>query len=228
MKSFFLEQTDKADLKHKFFIILDPISRELSLFLHAYVGDNGGLYCECPVIGSKQHAEALRLQVLFAGTCSQFNEVRPLLCCFGTPKLVGPVGCALPIKFAHKALSVMNLLGFATAIALLRGLGGDANVFLEAIKSSPFFLPIYGVWNEKIAKKEYGKDVSWTPQQISSEIKVVLSEASSVGIDSRLLRDAAAVFDEAAESPHRFHDFTSVFDIVARKLQSPQFGPPLL
>jgi 3-hydroxyisobutyrate dehydrogenase len=222
VENFFRSSLNAEDVQGKVFLVLDTIPKDLSHSLHDYVSANGGSYLECPTIGGKNHAETLRLQVIFAGTEAQFKDVRPLLCCFGTPKFVGPVGSALAIKFAHKSLAVMNLLGFASASAILRGLGADPAVFLEAIKMSPFYVPTFTAWNEKMAKEIFDKDVTWTPFQLSKELNVIVAEAKSIGVDTRLLEAARDIIDETASSEHKYEDFTSVVTVVAANVKAPK------
>lgn len=225
VENFFYRSLDPSDISGRYFLMMDTIHLNLSVALSEYVTSNGGMYMECPTIGSKQHAETLRLQLIFSGSKEHFQYIRPLLCCFGTPKHVGlAAGAALTIKYAHKTVAIMNLLGFCFASALLHSLGAEPSVFIDAIKTSPFYVPTFSIWSEKISQENYQKDITWTPNQLHKELRVILNEAQAIGIDTRLLEAARDILSATVESGHGNDDLTSVFSVISATLSSASTG----
>ncbi|KAL6079769.1 hypothetical protein QOT17_000885 [Balamuthia mandrillaris] len=194
-----LNTLDSADYEGRTFVVHSTISPEDSQQLHDLVQSNGGIYMECPVLGNNKVAKAAKLQVMAACDHEEsFQQCKPLLAPFGTPKYVGTVPQATTMKLALNNVLLANLTGFATSFGLVERAGVNKDLFMEVLNNGPFSIGYHNVWRYKFENRDYS-DFTFSVEGGRKDSSLVLEQVKKWGLDPSYAEGALKFLDRAVE-----------------------------
>jgi len=115
-----LDELPANSLSGRVIVNMATISPEESKDLGEKVEKNGGVWIESPVLGNQAVAEKAALNVMVAcKNQSDFESVKPILSCIGTPRYFGSVGTAAAAKLSLNFLTGASLVAFSESYAYL-------------------------------------------------------------------------------------------------------------
>jgi 3-hydroxyisobutyrate dehydrogenase len=156
----------------------------------ATAAELGLVLVDCPVLGTKQPAEAGALVLLASGPEETRAQLAPLFDALGSTTLwLGPAGAGSRLKMACNAWLFMVTAGAAQSIALARGLGVDPRDFLAAIEGGPLDTPYAHVKGELMITGEF--PVSFGLASATKDAGLIREALALAGVSDRL--DAAVL-----------------------------------
>lgn len=113
--------------------------------LAAYAGEKGLIFFDSPVVGTRQPAEAGKLNVLAAGPPEYRGAVAPVLDAVGARTWWqgedAAQGGGTRLKLVANSWTIATVAAGAEALALAEGLGADIDQFLEMTDGGPLDQP---------------------------------------------------------------------------------------
>lgn len=155
--------------------------------LAALAREHGLVFVDAPVLGTRAPAENGQLQVFAAGPPEVRDRVAPVFDAVGRETVwLGDDGAeAAASRFKLVANSWVMAVTAATGetMALAKGLGVDATVFLDAIEGGPLDLPYLRVKAKAILDGDWSPSFSAANAAKDSELIVDAATAAGVRLD---------------------------------------------
>ena len=174
----------------------------------------GGSYLEAPVLGSRPQARAGKLIVMVGADEPQFRKWQPLLADLGqSPTLIGRVGQAAATKLAFNQLIAAELIGFATALGLVRHHKVDVEKFMGLLRESALHAPTF---DAKLPRFESGdfEQPNFPARLLLKDLELARATADDVGLDTSALQGLCSLVGHALEQGRGDHDYSVVAAVV--------------
>jgi 3-hydroxyisobutyrate dehydrogenase len=191
-----LEQAGPA-LAHRLVLQMATIAPEESRALATAVADQGAIYLECPVLGSRPEALAGCLQLMVGGSPEALERARPVLAHLGgEPHHLGPVGAALTTKLALNQLIASLTHSFSLSLHLVQRAGVDVEAFMAILRASALHAPTF---DKKLAKEladDYANP-NFPTAHLRKDLLLFLQAAAAAGLNSEGLSGLAQLLERA-------------------------------
>jgi 3-hydroxyisobutyrate dehydrogenase len=193
-----------AQLAGKLVIEMSTVQPETEIALAVEVRAKGAAFVECPVGGTTGPARQGKLIGLVGGEAEDVERARPILeqLCRRIDH-VGPVGAGASMKLAINLPLLVFYQALGEAYALCRHVGLDPAAMMDLFADTSGGPNILKVRGPAIAAALSG-DTSAPPafdvDSIRKDLRTMLAEGSARGTDLPLVRQALAVYDEAAQA----------------------------
>ena len=191
-----------ADLTGKLIIEMSTLRPHTQVALAEAVAGQGGAMVECPVGGTTGPARAGKLLGMAGGDAAGFERARPvldLLC--RRVEHVGPHGAGAAMKLAVNLPLLVFWQSFGEANALVRHLGLDPAWLVEFFSDTSGAPAVLKVRGLAITAALAGKDPgppTFDIDSIRKDLRTMLEEGRSRGVDLPVAAGALACFDEAS------------------------------
>ncbi|MGC8917343.1 MAG: NAD(P)-dependent oxidoreductase [Thermoanaerobaculum sp.] len=203
-----------APLAGKTIVQMGTIAPRESRELAEKIAASGGRYLEAPVLGSVPQATEGQLAVMVGGDPFLFQELLPLLRCFGpNPRLIGPVGSASTLKLALNNLIAAHAAAFATSLALVQNAGVPLEVFLEILRPSPFFAPTFERKLPVMLNPE-GAPVNFPAKHMLKDVRLIAATAGELGVEATLVEALEALYGKAVAQGLADADYAAVAKVL--------------
>src|SRR6476620_4170878 len=135
---------------------MGTIAPNESLEIQREVEQQGGAYCEAPVLGSLAEAKAGTLFVMVGGTEAQFTTWSSLFRSLGRePRRIGPVGSAAALKLALNHLIAAETSAFALSLGLVQRSGVAVETYMAILRESALYAPTFDKKLPRLLKRDY-------------------------------------------------------------------------
>jgi 3-hydroxyisobutyrate dehydrogenase len=191
-----------ADVKGKLFIDMSTVRPETEIALAKGVRSKGAALVECPVGGTIGPARQGKLLGLMGGEPADTARAKPILdqlCRRVEP--VGPIGSGAAMKFAINLPLMVYWQSLGEAISLCRPLGIDPARLMDIFADSSGGTNAVKGRGPAIAAMLEGRDPGPVGFDIDSgrkDLRAMMAEAQSRGIDLPVTKATLACFDEAS------------------------------
>jgi 3-hydroxyisobutyrate dehydrogenase len=191
-----------GDVHGKTFIEMSTVRPATERALAASVQAKGASMVECPVGGTVGPARDGKLLGLVGGTDTDVARVRPLLesMCRRVEHL-GPIGAGSAGKLAINLPLMVFWQAFGEALALVRPLGIDPARLVELFADTsggPNVLKTRGKAIAEELANEYQGPVTFDVDSMRKDLRCMIDEGNSLGVDMPLSARTLACFDDAA------------------------------
>ena len=169
-------------------------------------------FLDAPVLGTKAPAENGQLVVLVSGPEELRERVAPVLDAIGSrTQWVGPEpGASSRLKLAVNAWIATVVNGVAQSIALSRGLGLDAQQFLDAVSGQAIDAPYVQLKGKAMIDGDYTP--SFELDGVIKDVDLVLAAMGEAGTDTTL---ATALRDRLSASSGDGHGEQDMAAVVS-------------
>jgi len=170
------------------------------------------VFIEAPVLGNQAVAEAAALNVLCA--CkneTEFESLKPILSCIGTPRYFGAVGTAAAAKISLNFLIGANLAAFSSSFAYLEKKNVNTDAFLTVLQNSPLNLSFYPVWAEKFKNRKY-EPVMSSAGNLVKDIGLIKDQFKQAGVHTGAAESTYKLAHEAIDAHNQDKDITAVYE----------------
>ncbi len=178
--------------------------------LEEIAAENGVIYVDAPVLGTKQPAEQGQLVVLASGPEEVRERCQPVFDALGSKTVwLGEAGEGSRLKLVLNNW-IVGLLGvLAETVAFARAMGVDPAKFLETIEGGPLGLPYAQLKGHMMIEEDF--PTSFSARLARKDAGLVLDAAEARDLRMRISEAVAARFDEAIEAGHGEEDMAAVY-----------------
>ena len=175
---------------------------------------NGVEMLDAPVSGGAAVAEAGKLSIMAGGDAAVFDNVRPILACYGdTIVYIGPSGAGQVAKACNQICTIVNMLGAAEAMLMAERAGVDPAKVKDVLMTGFGSSRMLDLQAPKmIARNFEGKVESRLHHK---DIHIVLDMARALGIELPASAAAARVLAKLQERGGAHRDTAAIFDVLA-------------
>lgn len=193
-----------ADLTCKLVIDMSTVQPETEKRLADDVQRSGAAFVECPIGGTTGPARAGKLIGLVGGEPHDIARARPILdqLCRRLDQ-VGPVGAGASMKLAINLPLLVFYQALGEAYSLCRHLGLDAAATMDLFADSSGGANVLKVRGPAIAKALAGEEFiapSFDIDSIRKDLRTMLAEAETRGVELPLVERTLGIYDEASRS----------------------------
>ena len=186
-----------------------------SVALETQVQDQGGVYLEAPVLGSRPEALAGRLLVMAAGDQAVFDQQCALLKHLAEePKRMGPVGTGAASKLALNQLIASLTHGYSLALRLVQASGLDVDSFMNVLRPSALYAPTVDKKLKRMLTHDYS-DPNFSTSLLRKDLNLFLREANLAGVNADALEGLSALLMRAEGTDLDAGDYSALHELTA-------------
>ena len=187
---------------------------EESRKLATQVANQGGLYLEAPVLGSKPQALNGSLLVMAGGEEQVFEEQRPLLSHLcQEPQLVGPVGSGAATKLALNQLIASLTHSFSLSLQLIQRAGVPVETFMAILRPSALYAPTFDKKLQRMLDHTYA-DPNFSTALLRKDLRLFLEEATTAGLQDQGLSGLLSVLEQAKGTELDEQDYCALHELT--------------
>lgn len=202
------------DLEGRTLCQMGTIAPRESIALLEDIRRVGGEYFEAPVLGSRPQARTGKLIVMVGATESQYNRWLDLLEIIGEgPQLIGKVGQAAALKLAFNQLIGSQLVGFATALALVRHHDIDAEVLMTQLRQSALYAPTFDAKLARLQSRDF-EDPNFPARLLLKDLDLARNLAAELDLNTSALEGLCSLVDAALEQGKGDYDYSVVGAVI--------------
>jgi 3-hydroxyisobutyrate dehydrogenase len=203
-----------VDLVGRTVIQMGTIAPSESVTFQREVGERGGEYLEAPVLGSTPEARAGKLLIMVGASKPQFDRWSSLLECFGSdPLLIGEVGKAAAVKLALNQLIASLTVGFASSLGLVQSLGIGAELFMQILRRSALYAPIFDKKLNLMLDRDYGIG-NFPSKHLDKDVGLFHSAAQTVNLETTSIEAVQRLLKTTLEKGYADADYAALFEAV--------------
>src|SRR5687768_8603072 len=171
--------------------------------------DDGAVFLEEPVSGSRPKAEDGTLTIMVDGEAAEFERARPLFEAMGERIVhVGPRGHAQLAKLLTNTMGAVHAAALAEAVLAVEKAGIDPEGFIEVAAGSAGNSTILGLKGRPMFDRDF------TPlfklEHMLKDVRHCLDEAKALGVELSLGAFVEPLFAKVADAGHGEEDFATV------------------
>ena len=186
-----------------------------SVALDAQVRQQGGLYLEAPVLGSRPEALAGRLLVMAGGDQAVFDQQCSLLRFLAAePKRMGAVGTGAASKLALNQLIASLTHGYSLALRLIQASGLEVDSFMDVLRPSALYAPTVDKKLKRMLSHDYSGP-NFSTGLLRKDLSLFLREAGLAGVDAGALEGLVALLKRAEGTALDGGDYSALHELTA-------------
>jgi 3-hydroxyisobutyrate dehydrogenase-like beta-hydroxyacid dehydrogenase len=171
-------------------------------------------FVEAPVSGSKPKAEDGTLTIFAGAEPAAFERALPLFEAMGERIVhVGPLGHGQMAKLITNTMGAVNAAVLAEAVHTAKAAGLDPDAFLEVAAGSAGASAMLNLKGRPMFEENFEPPL-FKLEHMLKDVRHMLDEARSLGIELQLPALAEGFYARAAESGHGEQDFGAVYTAV--------------
>lgn len=202
------------DLEGRTLCQMGTIAPRESIALLEDIRRVGGEYFEAPVLGSRPQARTGRLIVMVGATETQYNRWLDLLEIIGeAPQLIGKVGQAAALKLAFNQLIGSQLVGFATALALVRHHDIDAEVLMTQLRQSALYAPTFDAKLARLQSRDFD-DPNFPARLLLKDLDLARNLAAELELNTSALEGLCSLVEAALDQGKGDYDYSVVGAVI--------------
>lgn len=176
--------------------------------LAAFASEQGLVFVDAPVQGTRGPAEQGQLVVLAAGADAVRDIVQPLFDVIGKRTLwVGEAGAASRLKLVLNTWVIALTHGVGEALALAGGLGVDPAHFVDVVTGGPMDNAFFQLKSEAVRSGDFTP--SFTVDNAEKDARLVLAAAARAGVRMDSVAAGRERFARASELGHGDEDMVA-------------------
>lgn len=202
-----------GDLDGKLVLEMSTVRPETQIALAAKVQAKGAAYVECPVGGTTGPARQGKLIGLAGGSAADFERARPILdqLCRRVEHC-GQVGAGSSMKLTINLPLVIYWQALGEALAVSRHLGFDHARMMDLLADTSGgtnAIKNRGPMVAKMLGGDLSAAVTFNLDDARKDLRTMLAEAKSRGVELPLIERTLACFDEASQAGWGQRDVSS-------------------
>lgn len=214
IRAVLFDPSTSAAINGRMVIQMGTIGPSESRSIDAEVTRLGGRYLEAPVLGSITEAKAGTLLIMVGGTPENLAEWTPLLQVLGSDvRLIGPVGKAAVMKLALNQLIAAEMAAFALSLGLIREGGVDRDTFMEILRKSALYAPMFDKKLPRLAKRQYAQP-NFSTRHLLKDVDLCLTAAEQAGLSTNGLQGVRSLLTDTIARGLGEVDYSALYERV--------------
>ena len=203
-----------AEINGRMVIQMGTIGPSESRSIDAEVTRLGGRYLEAPVLGSITEAKAGTLLIMVGGMPEYYAEWTPLLQILGADvRLIGPVGKAAVMKLALNQLIATEMAAFALSFGLIREGGVDRDTFMDILRKSALYAPMFDKKLPRLAKRQY-EQPNFSTRHLLKDVDLFLAAAEQARLSTDGLQGVRSLLTDTIAHGLGEVDYSALYERV--------------
>jgi 3-hydroxyisobutyrate dehydrogenase len=129
------------------------------------------------------------------------------------PLLIGSVGAAAALKLALNQLIASLTTSFALSLAFVQRQGLDVDVFMQILRDSPLYAPIFDKKLQQMLDGNYA-DPNFPTKHLLKDTELFISEAKSRSLDLSSIKGVRQILQTAVKMSFADDDYSSLFSVI--------------
>jgi len=214
IRAVLFDPSTSAAINGRMVIQMGTIGPSESRSIDAEITRLGGRYLEAPVLGSITEAKAGTLLIMVGGTPENLAEWTPLLRVLGSDvRLIGPVGKAAVMKLALNQLIAAEMAAFALSLGLIREGGVDRDTFLEILRKSALYAPMFDKKLPRLAERQYAQP-NFSTRHLLKDVDLCLAAAAQAGLSTDGLQGVRSLLTDTLARGLGEVDYSALYERV--------------
>lgn len=214
IRAVLFDPSTSAAINGRMVIQMGTIGPSESRSIDAEITRLGGRYLEAPVLGSITEAKAGTLLIMVGGTPENLAEWTPLLRVLGSDvRLIGPVGKAAVMKLALNQLIAAEMAAFALSLGLIREGGVDRDTFLEILRKSALYAPMFDKKLPRLAERQYAQP-NFSTRHLLKDVDLCLAAAEQAGLSTDGLQGVRSLLTDTLARGLGEVDYSALYERV--------------
>ena len=185
--------------------------------LYAKVIAAGGRYADVPVVGTPAGAEKGTLVVPFGGDRDVFEEIRPLVSCFGDKyEYMGPSGCGDLTKLSINFLGLSYVGLYAMLFPMTEKMGIDNQILQKLISNSGTNCGVFQFYSSKMINRTY--DMAFSLENAHKDLSYVKEMYESFQVPAFMLDGLLDMLRAGIRDGDGPRDYSASIDTMTRYL----------
>lgn len=171
-------------------------------------------YIEVAAMGNRDQVQAGQWQLYVGAEPEEFQKVNSLLTDLsGNVIFIGSVGKAAALKLALQQVAASLFCAFSSSLSLVRESGGDVDLFMDFLRSSPAYAPMFDNVLEELMSRQYG-DTSVPGKHMEQDLKLFLEHAGELGLTTHHVESIREIFGFSVARGMGDVDYTAALDVL--------------
>ena len=214
IRAVLLDTKNRSAISGRMVIQMGTIGPAESRSIQAEITRLGGRYVEAPVLGSIAEGKTGTLLIMVGGTPEDYAEWTPLLQTLGSDvRPVGPVGKAAVMKLALNQLIAAEMAAFALSLGLIREGGVDQGTFMEVLRKSALYAPMYDKKLPRLAKRQYDQP-NFSTRHLLKDVDLFLAAAQQARLSTEGLQGVRSLLTGTIAQGLGEMDYSALYEQV--------------
>jgi len=171
-------------------------------------------YVEVAAIGSVDDVANANLQLLVGASEDDYERVSNLLQSLSSRiSFVGEVGNAVALKLAMQQMAASLFCAFASSISMIKEQGLDVDVFLDFLRTSPMYTPLFDQKLPRILGRDYAR-AGLPAKHLERDLKLFLEETEELGLNAHYVESIKELLGLCVARGMQDLDYTAVYDVI--------------
>ncbi|OUR63985.1 hydroxyacid dehydrogenase [Methylophaga sp. 42_25_T18] len=202
---------------NKIIIQMGTIAPEESRQLAKRIGEAGGRYLECPVLGSLPEAKTGTLILMAAGNKADYQTALPLLQLIGKdPQYIGNTGQGATVKLAMNQLIAGLTSSFALSLALVEKEGIQTEQFMKIVRGSALYAPTFDKKLDRMLNRNFANP-NFPTKHLAKDTQLFLKVANELGLETCALEGISRLLEITLSQGLANTDYSALFSAVIEK-----------
>lgn len=190
---------------------LSTVGIEATTALEALAAQNGLVFYDAPVQGTRQPAELAQLVILASGSAAQRETVQPIFDAIGKRTLwvAEQPGASSRLKLALNNWAFALTHGLAESLALAKGLGVDPALVVDVVTGGPMDSGYFQTKATAILANNYATNFSIT--NAVKDARLVVDAAAQADVRMDVAEGGLRRFERAVASGHSDKDMAASY-----------------
>ena len=171
-------------------------------------------FVEVAALGKRDQVKSAEWQLLVGAEQEDYENVKQLLSDLsGHVTYTGEVGSAATIKLALQQITASVFCAFSSSLSLIKESGGDIDVFMEFLRQSPAYAPMFDDTLNLLMNRDYAQS-SMPGKHIEQDLKLFLEHADELGLTTHHVESVRELIGFCVARGMQDFDFEAVHDII--------------
>jgi len=173
--------------------------------------EQGLVFVDCPVTGSKKQVEAAELILLTGTDPASLERVRPILMCLGKTVIeTNALGGGTALKLCMNLVVAQMTTALAEAVSLAEATGIDPAHVFQALRAAPALRCVYyDLKSEALLRKEFAPAFSLA--NLAKDVGFMVAEAQARGLELPVTEAVRKLLQKAKAQGHGEQDVSAVY-----------------
>ena len=205
---------DNIDYTGKAVYQMSTVSPQENIILKQKVEERGGVFIECPVLGSVPQAESGELIVMMGCQPQQFEYYKGLFNHLSLNMVhTGEVGTAAATKLALNQLIASMSAAFETSYGYLKAYGADVDKFMGILKNSALFAPTFEKKLPNIENRKF-EPAHFTAKMLLKDVNLITNAFAEKNIDVAPLQGVKQILEKTVEKNFGDMDYSVMYNVI--------------
>ena len=171
-------------------------------------------YVEVAAMGSVDDVANGNLQLLVGASEQDYPQAKAILDDISSRVMyIGDVGDAATYKLALQQITASVFCAFASSISLIQEQGLKIDQFMDFLRVSPFYSPMFDQKLPRILSRDYSRS-NLPSKHLERDLKLFLEEAEELGFNAHHVESVKELIGLCVARGMHDLDFTAVYDVI--------------